>query len=86
MYTLQKHVKHRLRRTHIFTTGMHDLWQADLVDMQSLSSRNDGYILLLTCIDTSSKYAHVRTVKNKSGQSITDAFKSILNEEILLML
>ena len=54
--------------------------------MQSLSNYNDGVKFLLTCIDTFSKYAWIRPLKNKSGQSVTEAFKSILNEEILLML
>ena len=54
--------------------------------MQSLSNYNDGVKFLLTCIDTFSKYAWVRPLKNKSGQSVTEAFKSILNEEIVQML
>ena len=54
--------------------------------MQSLSNYNDGVKFLITCIDTFSKYAWVRPLKNKSGQSITEAFKSILNEEIPLVL
>ena len=41
---------------------------------------------LLTCINTFSKYPWVRSLKNKSGQSVTEAFKPILNEEIHLML
>ena len=85
-YTLHKPLRHRFRRRQIFTKGIHDLWQTDLVDMQSLSNYNDGVKFLLTCIDTFSKYAWVRPLKNKSGQSVTEAFKSILNEEISLML
>ena len=54
--------------------------------MQSLSNHNDGVKFLLTCIDTFSKYAWVRLLKNKSGQSVTETFKSILNDEIPLML
>ena len=85
-YTLHKPVRHRFRRRQTFTKGIHDLWQTDIVDMQSLSNYNDGVKFLLTCIDTFSKYAWVRPLKNKSGQSVTEAFKSILNEEIPLML
>ena len=85
-YTLHKPLRHRFRRRQTFTKGIHDLWQTDLVDMQSLSNHNDGVKFLLTCIDTFSKYAWVRPLKNKSGQIVTKAFKSILNEEIPLML
>ena len=54
--------------------------------MQSLSNYNDGVKCLLTCIDTFSKYAWPHPLKNTSGQSVTEAFKSILNEEISIML
>ena len=54
--------------------------------MQSLSNYNDGVKFLLTCNDTFSKYVWVRPLKNKSGQSVTEAFKSILKEEIPLIL
>ena len=85
-YTLHKPLRHRFRRRQIFTKGIHDLWQTDLVDMQSLSNYNDGVKFLLTCIDTFSKYACVRPLKSKSGQSVAEIFKSIFNEEIPLML
>ena len=54
--------------------------------MQSLSLHNDGVKHLLTSIDTFSKYAWVRLLQNKAGQSDTEALKSILNKEIPLML
>ena len=81
-YTLHKPLRHRFSGRQTFTKGIHDLWQTDLVDMQSLSNYNDGVKSSLTCMDTFSKYARVRSLKNKSGQSVTEAFKSILNEEI----
>ena len=62
---------------------MHDLWQADLVDMQSLALYNDGVKYLPSCIDTYSKYAWVRPFKNKSGLCVTEVFESILKEKIL---
>ena len=37
---------------HLFTKGIHDLWQTDLVNMQSLSNYNDGVKFLLTYIGT----------------------------------
>ena len=41
-YTVHKPIRHRFRRSQTFTKGIHDLWQTDLVDMQSLSNHNDG--------------------------------------------
>ena len=46
-YTLHKPLRYRFRRRQIFTKGIHDLWQTDLVDMQSLSNYNDGVKFLL---------------------------------------
>ncbi|GFX82650.1 putative uncharacterized transposon-derived protein F54H12.3 [Trichonephila clavipes] len=45
--------------------------------MQSLSSFNDGYKYLLTCIDVLSKYAWAMPLKNKKSESIVSAFKKI---------
>ena len=80
-YTLQRPIRHRFRRRQIFTKGIDDLWQANFVDMQSLALRNDGVKYLLTCIDTFSKYAWVRPLKNKSGLRAKEAFESILKEK-----
>ena len=79
-YTLHRPIRHRFSRRQIFTKGIHDLWQADLVDMKSLVQHNDGVRYLLTCIDTFSKYDRVRTLKNKSGLCVKEAFESILEE------
>ena len=49
--------------------------------MQSLSLHNDGVKYLLTSFDTFSKYAWVRSLKNKSGLCVKEAFESILREK-----
>ena len=59
-----------------------DLWQADLVNMQSLSLHNDGVKYLLTCIDKFSKCAWVRPLKNKSEPCVKETFESILREKV----
>ena len=52
--------------------------------MQSFSLHNDGVKYLLTCIDTFSKYAWVRSLKNKSRLCVKEAFESILREKVPL--
>ena len=86
VYTLHRPIRHRFRPRKIFTKGIHDLWEVDLVDMQSFSLYNDGVKYLLTCIDTFLKYAWVRLLKNKSGLCVKEAFESILEEKVLLYL
>ena len=77
-YRLDKPIRHRFRRRQTFTTGIHDLWQTDLVDMQSLSNHNDGVKFLLTCIDTFLKYTWVRPLQkvwSKRHRSIQADFE-----------
>ena len=51
-----------------------------------LGQHNDGVNYLLTCIDTFSKYAWVRPLKNKSRLCVKEAFESISEEKISLYL
>ena len=55
-----------------------DQWQCDLVDMRLVSSYNEGYTFILTCIDCFSKYAWAVPLMNKLGKSIIEAFNKIL--------
>ena len=82
VYTLHKPLRHRFKRRQTFAKGIHDLWQTDLADMQSLPNYNDDVKFLLTCSDTFSKMFLNSSSKDKSGESVTEAFKSILNDEI----
>ena len=79
-YTLHKPVRKNFKRRITFTTGIDDLWQADLVDLSSISKYNDGYKFLLTVIDVFSKVAWVIPLKNKSGQALTEAFSNLFQQ------
>ena len=79
-YTLHKPVRKHFKRRITFTTGIDDLWQADLVDLSSISKYNDAYKFLLTVIDVFSKVAWAVPLKNKSGQTLTEAFSKLFQE------
>lgn len=79
-YTLHKPIRRRFKRNRVIVGGIDDQWQADLVDVASLSRRNNGYRFLLTCIDIFSKYAWVVPLGDKTGTSLINAFKKILQE------
>lgn len=79
-YTLHKPVRHKFRRNRVIAKGINDQFQADLVDMQSLSKYNNGFKYLLTCIDVFSKRAWAIPLRNKSGKSVLSAFKIIFQE------
>ena len=56
-YTLHKPRRLRFPRRKTYSKGIADLYQIDLVDVSGLSSHNDGWRYLLTCIDVFSKLA-----------------------------
>lgn len=79
-YTLHHPVRYRYSRNRTLVSGIDDQWQADLVDLSSLSKYNDGYRYLLVVIDILSKFAWIRKLKTKTGIEVTAAFKSILSD------
>ena len=80
VYTLHRPVRRHFPRRKIFAKCIDDLWQADFVDVTSLSKENDNYKFLLTCIDVLSKFAWVVPLKNKTGKTLTDAFSNLIME------
>ena len=57
-----------------------EIWAADLVDMQTFSKWNRGYKYLMMVIDVFSKYGWIIPLKDKKGESVTNAFKTIFNK------
>ena len=73
---------HRQRRVHfprrrVIVKGIDQIWSADLVDMRAFSKYNKGIRYLLNVIDVLSKYAWSVSIKDKTGEAITKAFRSI---------
>jgi len=58
--------------------GPGDLFKIDLVDLGNISSHNDGYRYLLTCLDVFSKRAWAVATKTKTGREVSQAFEKIL--------
>jgi len=79
-YTLHKPIRKRFRRRKVFSKGIADLVQADLVDLSSITRYNDGYRYLLTAIDVFTKRALAIPLKTKSGREVTLAFDLILRD------
>ena len=77
-YTLHKPVRKHYSRNRVIVGGIDDQWQADLVDLQSLSKYNNGHKYRLTCIDILSKFAWAIPLKTKTGKELATAFETIL--------
>ena len=79
-YTLHKPVRKKYPRHPTVTSDPDRQWQSDLIDMSEFASQNGGRKFILTTLDVFSRYGWVRSVKNKSGAEIAQAFESILTE------
>ena len=78
LYQLHKPSRKKFPRRPMIVQGIDHLWQADLSDVSSLKQHNSGNRFLVFVIDTFSKYAWVRAIKDKTAQTLTKAMKDIL--------
>ncbi|GFW93708.1 putative uncharacterized transposon-derived protein F54H12.3 [Trichonephila clavipes] len=85
-YTLHKPIKKKFKKNRVLVSRMNQQYQADLVDMQSLSKFNDGYRYLLTCICVLSKYAWAISLHDKNAKTVVSAFEQIFSERVPLKL
>ena len=53
-------------------------WAADLAEMESLSSKNKNVKNVLFAIDVFTKYAWAKTLKDKNGKTVLNAFIEIV--------
>jgi len=60
--------------------GIDQIWAADLVEMHAFSKFNRGIRFLLIVIDVFSKYGWMLPLKDKTGKTVTDAFKDIFKK------
>ncbi|KAE9522391.1 hypothetical protein AGLY_017222 [Aphis glycines] len=67
------------RRT-VITGSKDNLWQADLLDVQSHSKQNYGFKYILVIIDTYTKYVWVEPLKNKTAKECTRGMLNILKK------
>ena len=80
-YTQHRPVRRRfLRKQYTFPNVM-DVWECDLLDVQSLAKYNDMHRYIVTVIDVYPKYLHLVPVKTKRGPSIASAFRSIFHDD-----
>ena len=59
--------------------GLHDLWQADLIEYISYSSENKGYKYVLVVINCFSKKVWTVPLKTKSAKHVTEAMELVLH-------
>ena len=72
-YTLHKPVRRKFPRRQTLVDGLHEQFQADLIDMQKFSLQNYGHKFILTIIDVFSKFAWTRPLNSYSGQVVASS-------------
>ena len=77
---LHRPARRNFQRRHVVITGLNDLFQADLVDMQKYSRENKGHSYILTVINAFSKCAWAVAIKSKSAADVAIAFETILKK------
>ena len=77
---LHKPIKRKFKTRRVIANGIDEIWSSDLVEMQQFSKWNKGYRYLLMTIDVFSKYGWIEPLKDKKGDTVTEAFKTIFKE------
>lgn len=80
VHEIHKQARKNFPRRHVIMKDIDDLWQADLIDMQSLSRENHSFKYILVVIDTFSKYAWLYPLKQKNMEQIHQAFHDLFNK------
>lgn len=78
-FTLHHRVVRKFRRNQIIVSSPEELFQADLIDLQSLSKFNDNIKYILTVIDVFSKKAFAFPLKSKSGLEVKAALQKLFS-------
>ena len=75
---LHRKVIRKFTKRRIITSGIDDIWAADLLVMNQYAKQNRGYKYILNVIDTFSKYLFSVPLKNKTGKETAEAFAHII--------
>jgi hypothetical protein len=78
---LHKPVRKKFQKRFVYAEKAMDIWGADLIDLSSHSKDNNGYNYILMVIDIFSKYGWAVPLKYKTGDEVTNAFKTIFSKE-----
>lgn len=74
-YTSFRNKRDKIKRRKVVVRGLRHQYQADLMDMSALKSKNDGFKFLLTVIDCFSRLAAVVPIKSKHAINVLNGMK-----------
>ena len=77
---LHKPIIKKSEKRKVYSQFKDNIWEVDLVDIQSLSRKNKGIKYLLCAIDLYSNYAFVIPLKDKKGINVVNALNKIIKQ------
>ena len=75
---LHRPVRRNFPRRAVEVKGLHDLYQADLVEMIPDAKSNKEYKYMMTVINAFTKFAYAIPLKTKTGVEVAHALEPIL--------
>ena len=79
--SLHRPVRKRFARNPYSVTNVMDVWECDMLDVQSYGKYNDNHRDILSVIDVFSKFLYLICLKTKSVPSEASAFRSIFDDD-----
>ena len=80
VYSMNKSLKRRFKRARVFTAGIRDQYDIDLMDVSFHSKQNDGVKYLLVVIDVFTRYVWISPLQNKTGASVLRTLEECFKE------
>ena len=77
---LHKPIRRKFKTRRVIANHIDEIWCSDIVEMQKFSRWNAGYRYLLMVLDVFSKYGWIIPLKDKKGETVAQAFKTIFKE------
>lgn len=77
---LHKPIRRNFAKERVIANYADEIWACDLIDIKQFSRWNKGIKYFLMVIDVFSKYGWIETLKDKKGETVSAAFKSIFKE------
>ena len=78
---LHKPITRTFQKRSVISSGINEIWAADLVEMQKFSKWNKGIKYLLMVIDVFSKYGWIRGLKDKKNETVSKTFDEIFKSK-----
>ena len=76
-YELHRPIQKILKKRHVVSNRINEIWASDLIEMGKFSKWNKGIKYLLMVIDVFSKFGWIEPLKDNRGQSVAKAFQKI---------